>query len=63
MPRFVEPRAWRRRSVSSPTSRPSRIASHTEKVLDAWRRFAATTPETVPEGLATVVRAAVDVGT
>ena len=37
------------------------IASHNEKLLHAWRRFSAAKPETVPPGLATVVRAVVNV--
>lgn len=36
------------------------IASHTEKVLHAWRRFSAARPESIPPALATVVRAATD---
>lgn len=36
------------------------IASHTDKVFHAWRRFAAAGPETVPPALAAVVHAALD---
>lgn len=36
------------------------IASHTEKVLHAWRRFADTKPEDVPPALAAIVWSALD---
>lgn len=36
------------------------IGSHSEKVLNAWRRFSAARPEEVPKTLATIVRMAIE---